>query len=273
MATYDDSTNPRSFHSSFPGWAGKGSRCIPALAGEAMAPGRFCVRSGGSGTRPTIKAALLANLPAVKVITATFAAVDAGDIVSGIVTYRNVSFPVQTTYDTSPTVTYAAWATEANAQIDAQGFTAAQSIAFTSTATTIVATGEIRGEDFSVSFSVIGDGTVTHATTGGSLFGPSGTYLGVVGHEGSYSLNGTDTIDSGANVSLYQHGPVGALAAAAAYTANQAIYVDNATGGITGTPSATTILIPTTVARATEQAASTTASPQGAALTLNLIGG
>jgi hypothetical protein len=108
---------------------------------------------------------------------------------------------------------------------------------------------------------------------GGALFGPSGTFIGIVGHEGAYSSSGSDTIDSGANVSLYQHGPVGALAAAAAYTMNQAIYLDTSTAGVTGTPSATTVLIPASVARATEQAASTTASPQGAALTLNLIGG
>lgn len=271
---YSDSTFQRSFNSASPGRLhGDLSRVLNCRSDEAMTPGLFGIRSGGSNEFPLVKKAVAANLTA-KVIGATFAGLTTGDVITGILRFRGRVISLgSTTYATSPEATLGVAVAEANARVDAD-FPSLASVLFALATLTINATAEVAGEEFEVSWQVVGTGTVGIPTVsaGFGIFQPGSTsgYLGVIADAAAYNENGSDVIDNDQPIAVAYSGLVDVLAVAAAYTANQTIYLNTATGGITGTAGASTVWIPPHVARVSEQAASTTARPQGAAVTLIL---
>jgi hypothetical protein len=271
---YSDTTFQRSFNSASPGRLhGDLTRVLNCRSDEAMTPGLFGIRSGGSNEFPLVKKAVAANLTA-KVVGATFAGLTTGDVITGTLKFRGRTIDLGSTlYATSPEATLGVAVTEANARVDTD-FPSLASVLFALATLTINATAEVAGEDLEVSWQVVGTGTVGIPTisAGFGIFQPGSTsgYLGVIGDAAAYNEDGSDVIDDNQPISVAYSGPVDVLAVAAAYTANQTIYLNTATGGITGTAGASTVWIPPHVARVAEQAASTTARPQGAAVTLIL---
>lgn len=271
--SYADNSLPRQPDSASPGRAYSNTEVILGVADETLYPGRIGIQTGIDGVRPIVSLAVTANLPAAQATVGTFASLDAADEISVTVNHRGKNFTIgPVIYATSPTATLAAVAALANSTMDEVGFTADQSIVFTSDATTITATAEVRGEAPEIIFSVQGDGTVSHATTNPGVFavGSAKPALGVITDgESAYAVEGGGTqIDDLSPCSCAVKGPVDVeLAAAGAITTNQALYFDAADGAkITGTPSATTVWIPPSFLRASGQAASSTANPEAAAV-------
>lgn len=271
---YSDSTFARQFNSASPGRLhGDQSKVLNCRSDEAMTPGLFGIRSGGSNEFPLVKKAVAANLTA-KVVGATFAGLTTGDVITGILKFRGKTISLGSTlYATSPEATLGVAVTEANARVDTD-FPSLASVLFALSTLTINATAEVAGEDLEVSWQVVGTGTVGIPTVsaGFGIFQPGSTsgYLGVIADAAAYNEDGSDVIDNDQPIAVAYSGLVDVAAVAGAYTANQTIYLNTATGGITGTAGAATVWIPPTVARVFEQAASTTARPQGAAVTLIL---
>ena len=271
---YSDTTLSRQYNSAAPGRLhGDLTRVLNCRSDEAMAPGLFGIRSGGSNEFPLVKKAITANLTA-KVVGATFAGVTTGDVITGILKFRGKVISLgSTTYASSEAATLGAVVTEANARVDTD-FPSLASVLFALSTLTINATAEVAGEDFEVSWQVVGTGTVGIPTVsaGFGIFQPgsSSGYIGVISEAAAYNEAGVDIIDNDQPIAVAYSGPVDVLAVAGAYTANQAIYVLITDGSITGTAGASTVWIPPHVARVSEQAASTTARPQGAAVTLIL---
>lgn len=271
--SFGDSALPRQPDSASPGRVYSNSRSILGIADEILYPGRIGLQSGINGVRPLVSLAVTANLPAAQATVGTFASVDAADEISVTVNHRGKIFTIgPVIYATSQTATLAAVATLANSTMDEVGFTADQSIVFTSDGTKITATAEVRGEAPEVIFSVQGDGTVSHATTNPGIFaaGSAKPALGVIADgESAYAVEGGGTqIDDLSPCSCVDSGAVDVeLASAGAITTNQALYFDAADGAkITGTPSATTVWIPPSFLRASGQAASSTANPETTAV-------
>ena len=271
--SYADSALPRQPDSASPGRVYSSTEGVLCIADEVLYPGRIGIQTDIDGVRPIVSLAVTANLPAAQATVGTFASVDAADEISAVVSLRGKTFTIgPVIYATSQTATLAAFVTLANTAMDEAGFTAAQSIVWTSDATTITATAEVRGESPEVVFSLQGDGTVEQATTNPGVFavGSAKPALGVIiDGESAYAVEGGGTqIDDLSPCSCADHGPVDVeLAAAGAITTNQALFFDAAAGAkITGTPSATTVWIPPSFLRASGQEASTTANPETVAV-------
>lgn len=244
---------------------------LACRADEELYPGHLAIVTS-NGVSPTVALALTANLPDAMTVVGTFASVDAADEISGVIRYRGKTvFVGPVIFASSQAATLAAVATLANSTMDEAGFTAAQSIVFTSDATTITATAEVKGETIEVIWSVQGDGTVSHAIANPGIFSPNSAKpaLGiVVDGVSAYSdeVDGVTKIDDLAACSVKQSGSIDiALAAAAAVTINADIYV-NASGKFTATPAATTVWVPPGFLRVGGQAATTTNAPEGAAV-------
>lgn len=271
---FTDTTLNRQNVSALAGRLYEDSEVVRCIADEAMTPGLLVIRTGAIGTEPIVSAALTANLPTAQVTTATFSGVTTGDVVQGVVNHRGKTFTVaEVTYATSMPATLAAAAAAANVGMDAAGFTAARSIAFTSDATTIAGTLEVKGETAQIVWNVTGTGTVTHATTNPGIFADNTAkpVVGIVSSSAAYSLNTVDTIDDKAPVSVVRAGSVdAALVAAGALTYGAALYVEPASGKLTPTETATTVWIPPAFLRATEIGASSTSYPEGAACRVQL---
>lgn len=271
---YSDSTFQRSFNSASPGRLhGDLSRVLNCRSDEAMTPGLFGIRSGGSNEFPLVKKAVAANLTA-KRMDATFASLAPGDVITGTLRFRGRQITLcSVVFDTDAATTLAKVVAESDARMDTD-YPSLASVDFALSSFTVQALAEVAGEDFDVSWQVTGTGTVTipSVAAGFGIFQPGSTsgYLGVIADAAAYNENGSDVIDNDQPIAVAYSGLVDVLAVAAAYTANQTIYLNTATGGITGTAGASTVWIPPHVARVSEQAASTTARPQGAAVTLIL---
>lgn len=271
---YSDSTLSRQYNSASPGRLhGDLTRVLNCRSDEAMAPGLFGIRSGGSNEFPLVKKAVAANLTA-KRMDATFASLASGDVITGTLRFRGRQITLcSVVFDTDAATTLAKVITESDARMDTD-FPSLASVDFTLSTLTVQALAEVAGEDFDVSWQVTGTGTVTipSVAAGFGIFQPGSTsgYLGVISEAAAYNVDGVDIIDNDQPIAVAYSGPVDVLAVAGAYTANQAIYVLITDGSITGTAGASTVWIPPHVARVSEQAASTTARPQGAAVTLIL---
>ena len=85
---YSSSTLDRQYNSAAPGRLhGDMTKVLNCRSDEAMAPGLFGIRSGGSNEFPLVKKAITANLTA-KVVGATFGGVTTGDVITGILKFR-----------------------------------------------------------------------------------------------------------------------------------------------------------------------------------------
>lgn len=271
---YSSATLDRQYNSAYPGRLhGDQTRVLNCRSDEAMAPGLIGIRSGGSNEFPLVKKAIAANLTA-KRMDATFASLASGDVITGTIRFRGrVISLCSVPFDTDAATTLAKVIAESDARMDTD-YPSLASVDFTLSTLTVQALAEVAGEDFDVSWQVTGTGTVTipSVAAGFGIFqtGSTSGYLGVIGDAAAYNVDGVDIIDNDQPISVAYSGPVDVLAVAGAYTANQTIYVLTTDGSITGTAGASTVWIPPHVARVSEQAASTTARPQGAAVTLIL---
>lgn len=271
---YSDSTLSRQYNSASPGRLhGDLTRVLNCRSDEALTPGLIGIRSGGSNEFPLVKKAVVANLTA-KRMDATFASLASGDVITGTLRFRGRQITLcSVLFDTDAATTLAKVITESDTRMDTD-FPSLASVDFTLSTLTVQALAEVAGEDFDVSWQVTGTGTVTipSVAAGFGIFQPGSTsgYLGVISEAAAYNEAGVDIIDNDQPIAVAYSGPVDVLAVAGAYTANQTIYVLTTDGSITGTAGASTVWIPPHVARVSEQAASSTARPQGAAVTLIL---
>ena len=278
--SYSASTVPSQANASAPGRTYTDSKVVLGVAGETLYPGRLGIKSALAGVPATILLALTANLPDAQTIVATFSGVTTADEITGVGEYRGVPFVVgPIIYATGQTETLAVAAADANQAVDQAGFTAGRSIVFTSDATTITATADVKGETFKFRWTVKGTGTISSqviADPGIFAQGSAKPALGVIADGGTAYAGslGVSEIASTSAASCVAGGHVDVeLLAAAAIAHGQVLYVEPATGAkFTGTESATTIWVPPSFLLPLDQAASSATYPQGAAARVRMGG-
>lgn len=278
--SYSASSVPSQANASAPGRTYTDSKVVLGVAGETLYPGRLGIKSALAGVMPTILMALTANLPDAQTVVATFSGLTTADEVMAVGEYRGVPFAIgPVIYATGQPETLAAAVVDANQAVDQAGFTADRSIVFTSDATTITATADVKGETFKLRWTVKGTGTISSqvvANPGIFAQGSAKPALGVIADgETAYAGSlGAAQIDSTNAASCVAGGHVDVeLAAAAAIAHGQAIYVEPANGAkFTGTESATTIWVPPSFLLPLDQAASSATYPQGAAARVRMGG-